>query len=989
MAVKRIIYLSLKLQKRKFPTGKCKKAQNISVINGLAINAGQHFNYIIDALYSVFEKFYSKTVGKDSRIPSEAVMCHYFNLVIIAAIPGLEWGGGQTKTTIAINDEDLAAYKLQKGILEEIAETITMIIINESKGNKRTTRSKKSVYADSYKTAKFSGVAGKSHQCTLLISEGLSANTTMNAAVKGIKTFRGLGGDYYATWTLGGKTVNARKNSKIIASKKDKVIIRNTMLDENVKWAEFMEILNLNYNLTYQSDEEFKSLRYGRVIACTDQDLDGFDICATVLSNIYLFWPALIERGFFCKFDSPLIRAYPKGADQEKSMKQGKCHTFYSFGAFDEFEKNNDVSKFDMIYCKGLGRHEPHEVCQMFSEFNQHVIAFTCSDASEAVMESYYGKDSEPRKLFLSTALIPRGLERQREVELNLNLQAEEFCHYEIKEYKLLDLSRKLPCNMDGLNLVGRKVLAGAIKAAKSKGVNKRWIVSAMAAYVKLEMNYHFGDTPIQDAIVKQAQCYPGAERYPYLIPHGNFGTREYGGTDAASPRYINTRLNHKLAEVLFPDADKYLLSYVFVEGERSEPVYFLPVLPMAVLKYKSLPGQGWKIDCWDRNLDEVYNLVCKLIKSNGKNNDEGSSSAGKNNNKNNNDEGNNKSPTDDLSPETYGFDMEVRSHKQTAKAVASQHFFSAYEWKAATNTLIIKELPPTVATDTYIKKYLIDPSILQKMERKKVAKGKPVKAVKVPKTSSMYEYIESYDDNSTDENVNIIVKLKPGAFDTIKSKFKGPNTITALEHAFKLHLPIQKALNFIHHDGSVKSYDKYRDIVSDWFEQRRNLYTARYNRERIILEIQLEYLEELLRATLDLDTKSGGKLVIAKLTEKVAYEKLASAGYKRFNVAVVNNPKYLEVDKIRQHAIAEPNKQHPGKGLLASITYNYILNLRQRDLLSTKIDELRAEIESKRRQLEDLIARADEKPFIGAKIWQQEAKQAYQALLNARDRKF
>lgn len=44
-------------------------------------------------------------------------------------------------------------------------------------------------------------------------------------------------------------------------------------------------------------------------------------------------------------------------------------------------------------------------------------------------------------------------------------------------------------------------------------------------------------------AIVRMAQGYTGSNNLPLLLPLGQFGTRHAGGEDAASSRYIYTKL--------------------------------------------------------------------------------------------------------------------------------------------------------------------------------------------------------------------------------------------------------------------------------------------------------------------------------------------------------------------------------------------------------------------------------------------------------------
>ena len=68
------------------------------------------------------------------------------------------------------------------------------------------------------------------------------------------------------------------------------------------------------------------------------------------------------------------------------------------------------------------------------------------------------------------------------------------------------------------------------------------------------------------------ASDFVGSNNIPYLLPIGQFGTRLMGGGDAASPRYIYTRLN-PLTRKLFREEDDPLLEMCFEDGRE---VFFL-----------------------------------------------------------------------------------------------------------------------------------------------------------------------------------------------------------------------------------------------------------------------------------------------------------------------------------------------------------------------------------------------------------------------------
>ena len=65
----------------------------------------------------------------------------------------------------------------------------------------------------------------------------------------------------------------------------------------------------------------------------------------------------------------------------------------------------------------------------------------------------------------------------------------------------------------------------------------------------------------LNQAIKGLAQNFVGSNNINLLFPSGQFGTRIQGGDDAASERYIFTRLE-KITRSIFPAVDDNILKY-------------------------------------------------------------------------------------------------------------------------------------------------------------------------------------------------------------------------------------------------------------------------------------------------------------------------------------------------------------------------------------------------------------------------------------------
>jgi DNA topoisomerase-2 len=91
-----------------------------------------------------------------------------------------------------------------------------------------------------------------SHLCTLILTEGDSAKSL---AVAGLGV---IGRDRYGVFPLRGKMLNVRECS-------------HKQIIENAEINAMLRIVGLQYKMKYTSEEEMKTLRYGKIMIMTDQ----------------------------------------------------------------------------------------------------------------------------------------------------------------------------------------------------------------------------------------------------------------------------------------------------------------------------------------------------------------------------------------------------------------------------------------------------------------------------------------------------------------------------------------------------------------------------------------------------------------------------------------------------------------------------------------------------------------------------------------------
>ena len=89
---------------------------------------------------------------------------------------------------------------------------------------------------------------------------------------------------------------------------------------------------------------------------------------------------------------------------------------------------------------------------------------------------------------------------------------------------------------------------------------------------------YHHGEASLHGTIINMAQSFCGSNNINLLFPSGQFGTRRMGGKDAASPRYIFTKLEKITRTIFHPDDDE-LLTYLSDDGMSIEPEHYLSLI--------------------------------------------------------------------------------------------------------------------------------------------------------------------------------------------------------------------------------------------------------------------------------------------------------------------------------------------------------------------------------------------------------------------------
>jgi DNA topoisomerase-2 len=184
-----------------------------------------------------------------------------------------------------------------------------------------------------------------------------------------------------------------------------------------------------------------------------------------------------------------------------------------------------------------------------------------------------------------------------------------DFVHRDLSNFSAEDIKRSIPHVSDGLKPSQRKVIYACLK----KNLTTDMKVAQLAGYVAEQTAYHHGEASLQGTIVNLAQNFVGANNLNLLEPSGQFGTRLAGGKDAASSRYIFTRLA-PWTKTIFDPTDNSVLKYVVDDGQQVEPEFYSPVLPMILIN--GAEGIGTGFSCYVPPFDAEavkHNILCCL----------------------------------------------------------------------------------------------------------------------------------------------------------------------------------------------------------------------------------------------------------------------------------------------------------------------------------------------------------------------------------------
>ena len=553
----------------------------VSFVNGICtFKGGKHVDYIMGQIVRKLCDF----IEKKKKIKVNATSIKEQLILFLRCDIENPSFDSQTKDFMNTPSNKFGSTcTVSDAFIEKVAKMGVMDVamsLTEAKENKQAkktdgTKTKTIRGIANFIDANFSGTA-QSKECILILCEGLSA---MSGIVSGLSSNdRNTIGIY----PLKGKLLNVRGQ-------------QIKKITDNKEITDIKKILGLETGRNYATIADVnQSLRYGKIMFMTDQDLDGSHIKGLCINLFHSEWASLVKiPGFISFMNTPILRA-KKGA---------QTMLFYNDGEYQKWKSSfgeAGPTGWTIKYFKGLGTSTAAEFKDYFA--NKKIVDFVYSGpTSDDTIDKVFNKErADDRKTWLENYDKNAYLDTSR-----LNVPYEQFVDQEMIHFSTYDCARSIPNMVDGLKISLRKILFSAFK----RNLKSEIKVAQFSGYVSEHSAYHHGEASLNGAIVNMAQNFVGSNNINLLEPLGQFGTRLQGGDDSASERYIFTHLNN-LTRAIFPEADDAVLSYLNDDGTIVEPEYYVPIIPFALINGISGIGTGFSSDIAPYNPETIIKYL-------------------------------------------------------------------------------------------------------------------------------------------------------------------------------------------------------------------------------------------------------------------------------------------------------------------------------------------------------------------------------------------
>lgn len=801
------------------------KHKSMSIINGIYLKDSSHLSILTKQIY-LYIKDVKKIDVSETIIQSSLF---YFDCKHIPVI-GFS---SQSKTTFQLNKKVKDEMKKSFILTNKQLEDIYLLIANRLKSKTKKPTGPEIDFTLLHNKVTVPSKKGPSS--VLIICEGESAFGAIENMVLSNKVKTSIvNKEHFGAFSLNGVPLNVQK----------------TELSDNKTLLYLMKFIGLELNIPFNKDH----LKFGKIILVTDEDVDGKGhICSLILVFFITFWPELFHHNIIQRLKTPIIRVYSRNTH----------HNIYSLDDYKEMELSGNCQ---VNYYKGLATHSNKEIHEIAETFKLNLYTFQLTNTCIETMKTYYGDDTNKRKIILSN--YTKHTYNPDNYKRNIITCSDHF-NVETKEFQHEFLNRKIPNYNDGMIESQRKAFC-CIRKHK----NDKKKIYEFTGIIASNMKYAHGDKSMNDTITKMAQTYTGTNNIPYFIPiSNNFGSRKRSRSHFAQARYLSTKYN-KIMNKLYPLHDDNLLEYVYEEGEKCQPIYYVSILPMSILETYTTPTAGWICVKYGRDLLSIIDFVKRKINGDHDSDDEiapwiRSNIIGikcvccKSN---------------DIFPIRY-------------KNVGDKEIYYG-DYRIVNNSIHVLQLPPKIWEDTFING-IRESTICDDCSLNIPHDKTKCNAVKIIKNIETYSEFDTIHIIITFIDSNIIKKIQ-----YYTTPRYGLDPIIEFLGMYDVITP---HINLLDENNVLREFTSYTEVINKWFDMRFDLYNKRCEREKILLELRIllyknkrRFIELEITNEINVDKKSMSEINII----------LSHNNFPLIDEWLLENNSDIKTDKLRERIV-------------------------------------------------------------------------------------
>ena len=189
------------------------------------------------------------------------------------------------------------------------------------------------------------------------------------------------------------------------------------------------------------------------------------------------------------------------------------------------------------------------------------------------------------------------------------SIRVKDYINTALKTFSLYDNVRSIPPITDGLKPSQRKSLYGT----QVRGENAGFLnVERLSSFIAAATDYHHGTGSLETTVAGMgATKYPGSNNMNLFVPEGQFGSRLTPTPGAG--RYIETKLSPYFRE-LFKKEDDIILEHHYTDGDKIEPINYLPILPVMLINGASGTGTGHACEIMSYHPEQIRDACVAVL---------------------------------------------------------------------------------------------------------------------------------------------------------------------------------------------------------------------------------------------------------------------------------------------------------------------------------------------------------------------------------------